>query len=82
LRELFVSTDGRYWIDLAASPEFGAPGRWICEICLYPLGDGGTKPDAALDLPTECEVLNDFASAELALAGGRKLGLRLSTWAR
>ena len=82
LRELFVSADGRYWIGLVASQEFGAPGRWICEICLYPLGDADAKPDAALDIPTEREVLNDFASRELALAGGRELGIRLSTWAR
>jgi len=82
LRELFVSADGRYWIDLEASPEFGAPGRWICEIRLYPLCEANTKPDAALDVPTEREVLNDFASRELALAGGREWGTRLSTWAR
>lgn len=82
MRELFVSADGRYWIDLAASREFGAPGRWTCEIRLYTLRQADTHPNADLDTPVEREMLNDFVSAESALAGGRELGLRLSLWTR
>jgi len=76
-RELSVSPDGGFWIDVVARPEVGRPSRWCCEVSLHRrLPDSSSQPTWDLGSRIgESGTLHDRASVESAIEYGRALGL-------
>ena len=80
LRELSVSSDGRFWVFVVARPEINRPWKWGCEVFLYRRGPG-CRPDHAehLDRPVGApNLLTDFSTSDSAIEYGRAVGLRMA----
>ena len=79
MREVSISSDGRFWIDVCVRPK--DLSSWLCNIAIYP-----RAPDAQCAHPVDMgphveqlDVLTAFPSAVAAIEYGRALGLQLAS---
>ena len=83
LREVSVSPDGRFWIDVVARPDVERPWKWRCKVSVHRRRpDGSPNLREHLDKPVSPpHSLNGFSTPESAVEYGRSVGLQMAAHA-
>ena len=79
-RELSLSPDGRFWIEVIARPEPQTPWRWLAEVSLYLHAPdvSPNEPDALGKPVRKGDTVHGCSCAQSAIEYGRVLGLRMA----